>query len=215
MYNYNTGVYQIVNRITRKRYIGSGKNLKRRKNDHFLLLRKNIHYNIHLQKSYNKYGKDNFNFEILLFCDKKNLIFYEQSIIDYYDFKNELYNLKPTADSWLGYNHSNKSKEKMRKAHKGKKLTEEHKKNISKATKGEKNPMYGLKGENHPASKYRHSEERKQKISKIHKGKIVSDETREKLSKLHIGKALTSKHKKKISDSLKKYYKEINEEKIK
>lgn len=85
-------------------------------------------------------------------------------------------------------------------AMKGKKFTEEHKKKISEAQKGEKNPFYGKK----------HSEESKKKISEAHKGeknsfygKKHSVETRKKLSEANRGKPAWNKGKK-LSEETKK-----------
>ena len=47
------------------------------------------------------------------------------------------------------------------------------------------------------------SEETKNKISKAHKGKKLSDKTKEKLSAINKGKTLSEEHKKNISKSLK------------
>ena len=58
---------------------------------------------------------------------------------------------------------------------KGKHLSEEHKKKLSEASKGEKNPMYGK----------HFSEESKKKMSEAKKGKKLSEETKKKLSEAH------------------------------
>lgn len=88
---YNSGIYQIYNKQTQKCYIGSSCTLRKRFNAHKVALYKNAHYNKHLQAAYNKYGKDAFEWNIILYCAKKDLIFYEQRCIDAYT-ENELYN---------------------------------------------------------------------------------------------------------------------------
>lgn len=58
-------IYKITNQINNKVYIGLTSDYKTRKRDHICRLKKGIHYNEHLQKSWNKYGKLNFKFEII------------------------------------------------------------------------------------------------------------------------------------------------------
>ena len=75
-------------------------------------------------------------------------------------------------------------------------FSEETKRKMSEAAKGEKNPFYGkhhsedakrkmsesLKGENHPLFGKHHSNETLRKMSEAHKGKKLSDETKRKIS---------------------------------
>ena len=64
------GIYIIKNKINGKFYLGSSKNCNKRKTQHFTLLKHNTHHCIHLQRAYNKYGKDAFEFEILVDCEE-------------------------------------------------------------------------------------------------------------------------------------------------
>jgi excinuclease UvrABC nuclease subunit len=77
-----SGIYKITNQINGKFYIGSTKDLNRRNKDHFRLLKKGINHSIILQKAVNKYGIDNFKFEILVECSKDLLFTIEQKIVD-------------------------------------------------------------------------------------------------------------------------------------
>lgn len=95
-----SGVYEIRNKVNGKRYIGSSVNLKRRFNSHHNTLKRSVHKNKHLQSAWEKYGKDNFEINILVYCSAKKATFYEQRCIDVY--KPE-YNKCPTASSMLGY----------------------------------------------------------------------------------------------------------------
>ena len=105
-----TGIYQIKNIINDKIYIGSAVNLYKRKIDHFSTLVKNTHHNNYLQKSYNKYGKDAFTFEVLFTCPKKDLIRLEQYHINNY---NPEYNICRIAGSILGIKRSEETKKKQ------------------------------------------------------------------------------------------------------
>ena len=87
---------------------------------------------------------------------------------------------------------SNESIEKIRQANLGKHHTEETKRKISEAKKGENNPNYG-----------KHlSEETKIKISKTNRGKKLSDEHKIKISKSQKGKKLSEVTKKKLSEAM-------------
>lgn len=68
------GIYFIKNLVNGKYYIGISNNLKNRKSKHFSTLKRNIHKNKHLQASYNRYGKENFVFEILLKTDSMSML---------------------------------------------------------------------------------------------------------------------------------------------
>ena len=78
----NSGIYKIVNLQTGKYYVGSTKDFKKRKQTHFSGLKNNYHPNKHLQNAYNKYGIDNFKFEIVEYVQEELLLDIEQSYID-------------------------------------------------------------------------------------------------------------------------------------
>jgi hypothetical protein len=77
----NSGVYKIVSKRDGKYYPGSSKHLIKgkhnRKSQHFYMLRRNIHHCQHLQRAYNQYGKENFEFVII-----KNNIPIDQLLIE-------------------------------------------------------------------------------------------------------------------------------------
>lgn len=59
------GIYKITCISNSKIYIGSSIDIKRRIQNHKAALRNNRHDNIHLQRAWNKYGENNFTFEII------------------------------------------------------------------------------------------------------------------------------------------------------
>jgi group I intron endonuclease len=63
------GIYKIVNNVTGKCYVGQSQRLKKRIKEHFRLLNLKKHPNEHLQRSYNKYGKDVFEGHIEVICE--------------------------------------------------------------------------------------------------------------------------------------------------
>ena len=89
-----SGIYMILNTYNNKCYIGSTKNFYTRKQKHFRLLVLNKHHSNHLQKAYNKYGKDKFTFIILEECEIEKLLEKEVFWI----------NLKNSLDPRYGYN---------------------------------------------------------------------------------------------------------------
>jgi len=119
---HKTGVYEIVNIITNERYIGSASRVGKsnslsgfyvRFDKHKLLLKNNKHYNIHLQRSYNKYGENNFNFNVLSICPSEYCIKLEQWFLD--NLKPE-YNIRKIADSNKGIKFTAEHKEKLSKS---------------------------------------------------------------------------------------------------
>jgi len=89
-----SGIYGIFNLKNGKVYIGStcrNKGFNKRWKEHKNDLRINKHHNPHLQKSYNKYGKDNFKFVIIERCSDSSLLKKEDKWIEYYKSRNRKY----------------------------------------------------------------------------------------------------------------------------
>ena len=128
-----SGIYKIVNTQNGKLYIGSAININRRWNEHKSELRGNKHHSPRLQNSYNKYGEENFIFEIIEEIeDKEKLIEREQYWLDYYKSydKKRGFNICLNARSCLGVERTEEYKQKISVANKGKKHSEEAKKKI-------------------------------------------------------------------------------------
>lgn len=94
------GVYQIYNKETNKRYIGSSINIERRLKEHKRNLKANRHSNQHLQNAWNKY-QEYLIFEALEYCEPDQCLKLEQEYIDYYNSANREfgYNIDPQAAS--------------------------------------------------------------------------------------------------------------------
>jgi len=95
-----SGIYKIENKLNGKVYIGSSKNIKQRFRQHLSDLKNNNHHSIHLQRSWNRYGKNNFEFSIIKEITYKNdLLTNEQYYIYKFDSlnKNKGYNIKPVC----------------------------------------------------------------------------------------------------------------------
>jgi group I intron endonuclease len=78
----NCGIYIISDVHNGKCYYGSSVNIRVRWLVHLRSLRKNVHENAYLQRSFNKYGESNFIFKIVEVCPKSKLLILEQKYID-------------------------------------------------------------------------------------------------------------------------------------
>lgn len=164
-----SAIYAIVNNVTRDIYVGSAVAVNRRWSAHRNLLTKQCHYNLRLQRAYDKYGSGLFDWEIIQFVDDKSqLIAREQFWMNFFA---PVYNGRPVANSPLGTKASAETRAKMSVSAKKRGFTEEHKQNISKAKKG----ICTI------------SEEQKKRLSVLNTGKVYSAETRAKVSASLIG----------------------------
>jgi len=114
----NTGIYKIENIANGKVYIGQSINLYTRLLGHKSTLKTNKHFNRYLQRSWNKYGEDNFTFNILEKCDTDDLNDREQYWIEKYN----------SCDRLKGYNIDHGGNRDY--------MSDEHKLNMSIAKNG-------------------------------------------------------------------------------
>jgi group I intron endonuclease len=206
------GIYKIQNVVNGKCYIGSAKSFKTRFRKHKNVLVKNAHHSIKLQRAWNKHGEDAFIFQPIIFCEPKNLLFYEQQAIDLFDSYYSGYNATIKANSRLGVKSSQETCDKLSAVRKGIKLTPEHKQALYNAAKGRvksqseiekvRIALTGKKKSPEHVEKMRqanigkkHSDKTKAKVSaslignKRALGNVLSTETRDKMSVAHKGKS--------------------------
>lgn len=69
MEKYLCGIYCIKNKVNNKKYIGLSRDIRRRWNEHKSDLRNNKHNNIYLQREWNIYNEDSFEFSIVELCN--------------------------------------------------------------------------------------------------------------------------------------------------
>lgn len=153
-----SAIYGILNLVNGKIYIGSAVEVSNRLRTHKSRLNLNKHPSKHLQAAYNEYGDFAFEFIVLEYCDKDQLLEREA-----YWFE-----LTNCCDPECGYN-----KRKTPNSNLGLKLG--------------------------PAS-----EERKKKLSEIHKGRIITLEQREKIRNSLTGFKHTEETKAKVAASSKR-----------
>lgn len=134
-----SGVYCITNRTNGKRYIGSAAwSFRKRLSEHLTRLIRGNHHSRHLQHAFNRDGEEVFEFSILLICDARSCVMYEQIFMDHYKSANDRfgYNISPTAGSLLGIKHSPETVRKNSLAQRGRIHSVETKAKMSKAAKG-------------------------------------------------------------------------------
>lgn len=167
--NQRSGVYKISFCGTDKFYIGSAVDLTKRKLNHISDLLNNRHANIHMQRLFNKYGKESFNFEIVEYVPPESLIKVEQKYIT--ELEPQI-NILKTAYSSLGYKHKKEALEKIKT--KALELSEDpvwidsvskgwFKKGSKRSIESRRKQSESLKIKNHMTGK-KHSEETKAKM---------------------------------------------------
>lgn len=182
----------------------NGRKKEGRISNHLRKLRKNKHENDYLQRSFNKYGEENFEWKIIKCCKEEELLNQEQYYINIYQSANYNcgYNENPIASKPPHTEESHKKSSESHKGHtpwnKGIKYTDEQKKNLQGINLGRK-----------------HTEQTRRNMSKAQRGKKmtkeavektrlklighnVSQETREKLRQKNLGKKLSEDSKRKI-----------------
>lgn len=68
-----SGIYQIVNLVNGHRYIGSSNNIYKRWKRHLWHLRRGEHHSVYLQRAYNLYPKESFEFSVIEEVDESKL----------------------------------------------------------------------------------------------------------------------------------------------
>ena len=162
-------VYKSTNIINKKLYIGQTiLGLYKRRQIH-----ENCKNNWYFNRAINKYGKENFDWEILTCCDSKEEMDEMEFhyIKQYNSFGKNGYNLTFGGDGVIGYKHSHEHRERMSNLFKGRKSSEITLMKMSKSHSG-----------------YKHSEEAKNKMSEYRKGRRLSEEHKRKIASAHKGK---------------------------
>lgn len=133
-YKLEGGIYCITCLINGRKYVGATRRFSERKYHHFHTLRKGTHRNDFLQRSFDKYGEENFEFQVLESVEHgKPLHELEVHWIKTLDTFNNGFNLTLGGEIT--------------------KQSEYTKKKRSESLKGKNNPMYGRNGELNPKCK--------------------------------------------------------------
>ena len=177
----DSGIYEIVNTVNGKRYVGSAVDFAHRWQAHLRQLRKGEHHSRHLQRAWTKHGEDAFEFRRLLECTREELIAKEQAAIDRLLPE---YNISRTAGSTLGVRYTEEARRKLSASRigkrKGEKQSHEHVEKRAAQHRGKKR-----------------SEETRRKIAEKAKGRPFvrfNDDYRAKLSIAGKGRKLAPEH---------------------
>ena len=162
-----TGIYKITNIINGKCYIGkSESNIEKRLNEHKV----GRHSNEHLQRAIQKYGIENFTFEVLEECSKELCGERERFWISKYK----------SYDSQYGYNKTYGDEYRY-----GVQFNEETRIKLSQSMTGRKDSEYTKNLKRLGRLGKKQSEESKLKNSIAHRKENLSEETLEKQSNAH------------------------------
>lgn len=210
-------IYCITNIITKDFYIGKTKHsILRRLRNHIGSVRRGSLSHLHC--AIRKYGEENFIIENI------ESVLPEQDIsereIYWIAVLNPHYNMTRGGEGTFGRKLSSESRKKLSKS-----LKEAHKNNptlrkiLSEKTKlwWDSNPeakqilakktSEQMKGNTHALGKigrYKHTDEAKQQISNVHRGKKISEETRNKIKQNRIGKGCGERNAMKRPECVKK-----------
>ncbi len=188
-----------------KVYIGQAGIFKNRKRGHTCALNNQRHFNMHLQRAFNKYGKDNFNIELIEECLESELDDREVHYVALYKSNQSEYgyNLNSGGNrpvmhdevkeriskAHMGKIVKQSTRDKLRDINLGKKLSEEQKERqrqyMLERSKGltDEDRMFLSK-----SASYKRTEETKKKMSLASTGNVPSTETRLKLAAINLQK---------------------------
>ena len=200
-------IYKYTNLINGKIYIGKTRRpLEQRIQEHYYTKK-----NSGLEGAIKKYGIENFKIDVVEKCPIDKLNEREIYYIAFYDCKAPKgYNLTDGGDS--GFNlcfetraqmsvakNSDEFRKIMSAIHKGKPLSQQHKKNISASLKGRNLSDEHRKKLSVAAKGKQFSDSHKANISAAKKGKPLSKKNREGISAALKGRHLSEEHKKNLS----------------
>jgi group I intron endonuclease len=167
-------IYQIVNEINGKSYVGSSKDITNRWGHWRASFKKEMKYKSLLQMAIRKYGLEHFTFILLEECEPtKEMLEAREDC--YFDLLKPEYNILQKAYSPAGHLVSQETRDKISAANKGLKRTEEQIKEMAILRKNI-------------------SDDTRDKMSQSKIGTVKSDQTKQKMSESHIGLDRSEEH---------------------
>ena len=169
---YVSAIYKITNEQNGKVYIGGSGNIRDRRQHHEWDLEHGCHGSKLLQEDYNNYP-ESFRFDVIEYCDAKDLVELERKYIAEYDAMNPI----------RGYNRESGG-------NKDKTISDETKKIWSDQRSNGGAGMFGK----------HHTEEAKRKIAEKQRGRIMPEERKRKISEAKKGVKMSLEYRKKLSE---------------
>ncbi len=204
-------VYSFRHIPTGRRYIGSSRDVHSRRREH--LKRARLGGLSCFHRALREFGKDSFEFEVLRVCkdgderfnaEKHFITFYNSASTNGFNTRSDptkTYDHRHSEITKLRISMANKGNKPSKRCieasvrrHKGRRLTDEHKKKIGDAVRGQSHPGWHFtlaqrrrmslkrRGAMNSFFGRRHTAETKRKLAEMNTGKKLSPETRTKLS---------------------------------
>jgi group I intron endonuclease len=172
------GVYQIRCIANGKVYVGSAICFDQRWTNHRNQLRRGVHCSRYLQNAWNKYGENQFVFEVLELACAADLICAEQEHLDRIQpFGSNGYNTCRLAGSQLGTKRTSESRKRMSAWQRGRKMSPERAAQWAAAALG-----------------FKRTPEHKARIAIANSERVVTEETRARMSAAKKGIGIGRKH---------------------
>jgi len=177
------GIYKITNKINGKVYIGQSWNTEKRWKEH--KANDKCTHNIHLYNAFQKYGIENFEFEIIRTFIEGGLT---QLLLDF--FENYYIKFYNAMNNKKGYN--------KKEGGSNGKLSDESKNKIAKARKGKKESKETIEKRRLKLIGLKRSKESKENISKALSGRTLSEEHKKNIGISSTGRTHSEETKKLI-----------------
>ena len=148
MFCHDSCIYKIQNKTNGKTYIGQTKDFYKRIQKHLSDLRRGKAANKHLQRAFNKYGENNFEFSIVEKCPIESLDEREQYWILKTNSCVDGYNMNIGGSGFRGFHMPEETKRKISQSNKGRIVSEKSRRKMRENhadISGKNHPFYGKK----------------------------------------------------------------------
>lgn len=198
-----SGVYQILNTVNGKRYVGSAVNFASRWSMHKHQLYRGKHHSPYLQRAWDKHGEEAFEFVVIEYTSRELAVATEQKYIDAHlcYLPDNGYNICPTAGSSRGVKQSQEARQRMALSQTGRRHTQETREKIAASRRG-KPRSEETKAKLIAANTGRTaSPEAKKAMSEAHKGRVFSQQHKDRIGNAHRGKQISAEQRQRLSEA--------------